>query len=107
LVKNNFKLAAHYLNRAIAADPQLDAALYNLGLICLKDNLLEEAREYFRTAYELNPNPRYRNALRVRRGANLPHLPIFATQPSRPRWIGEYSQLANLLRRFLSPQALG
>jgi tetratricopeptide (TPR) repeat protein len=111
LIRSNFKQALVYLNKAIDLDPQLDIAFYNLGLICWKNNMLPEAREYFQMAYNLNPNAHYREhyrkALRFRPGKELPYLPVFTGRiHRRPQWINEDGLLANLLQSYLSPPLL-
>ncbi|MBI4850929.1 MAG: tetratricopeptide repeat protein [Acidobacteria bacterium] len=103
MIKGQVDLALKHLRKAVDLDPEFDAALYNLGLIYLKSNLLDKAREHFRAAYEINPIARYRNAMRARSGVQLPILPVFGHAKVAPRKIVTSSdeRFAQLLRRVL------
>lgn len=108
MIKGQAELALKHLSKAIELDPRFDAALYNLGAIYLKRNLLDKAREHFRAAYEIKPIARYRNALRARSGVQLPILPIFghAKVASRKVVTSSDERLAQLLRRVLKTLTL-
>jgi len=103
MIKGQGELALKHLRKAVALDPEFDAALYNLGAIYLKRNLIDKAREHFRAAYEINPIARYRNALRARAGVQLPVLPIFGHAKVAPRKVITSSdeRFAQLLKRVL------
>src|SRR5262249_31788229 len=96
--------ALKHLRKAVGLDPQFDAALYHLGVIYLKRNLVDKAREHFRAAYEINPLARYRSALRARSGAQLPAMPLFgrANIPKRRVLTNGDARLARLLRSALT-----
>ncbi|KAF0247900.1 MAG: hypothetical protein FD167_2699 [bacterium] len=108
MIKGQVELALKHLSKAVVLDPGFDAALYNLGAIYLKRNLVDKAREHFRAAYEINPIARYRNALRARSGVQLPILPIFGHAKVAPRKIITSSdeRFAQLIRRVLKSLTL-
>jgi tetratricopeptide (TPR) repeat protein len=109
LERGHAQSALKHLHKAVELDPQFDAALYHLGLIYLKQNLVDKAREHFRAAYQIKPLARYRSALRARAGARLPALPVFGNiRVARRRILTSAdTRLANLLRSELAKQQMG
>jgi tetratricopeptide (TPR) repeat protein len=76
--------AERHWQRALALDPKYDAALYHLGLVYLRRNCVNKAREHFRAALELKPgNGRYRAAMRARANADLKPFPVIGLKRGR------------------------
>src|SRR5262249_52072892 len=106
LAQGQPETALKHLRKAVELDPKFDAALYHLGVIYLKRNLVDKAREHFRAAYEINPIARYRSALRARAGAKLPAMSFFGhARVARRRVLTNGDiRLAKLLRNALMKQ---
>jgi len=76
--------AERHWQRALALNPKYDAALYHLGLVYMRRNCVNKAREHFRAALELKPgNGRYRAALRARPDAELKPFPVIGLKRGR------------------------
>ncbi|MEO1034234.1 MAG: tetratricopeptide repeat protein [Pseudomonadota bacterium] len=65
-ITRHYRLAIEWLERAIAAEPNLASAHEMLGVNLLRDNRIGAAREHLETAYELDPfSPVAVNTLRL------------------------------------------
>ncbi|MCS6884662.1 MAG: tetratricopeptide repeat protein [Acidobacteriota bacterium] len=102
-LKDNTELALQHLQQAVEMDPGFDLALYYLGLVYLKCNLIEKARKYFQAAYDIKPITPYRTALRSRPD-KLPNL-LVTCKSMHQKLAKDDARWSSLLRKDLLQHA--